>query len=437
MAQKQFTTYQADILSFELREAILGIARPGRYSGYDQIAADGTPDGTIYLKLSHSSEGVQKLAKGGSSLGDPIGVAITTQGTIIHEDQQIDIDIPDNNAGGDFRWYIIYMEHDYVEVQGANNATYGYIAGSDDNVIPTLTEAYHRVPLGYIRADDGATSISGLTYFPANSTQSLGDDKLNSILWGDDAINYFNKENEAGAEVGVIPSDGIIGNRRYVEQNYVVNGESVSDSLDSLDIQMADVVQALFDLGLTKLDDWGTPDDNTDLNATSSYHGLLPKLSGEVTQFLNGGGAWSIPYAGFIFKDTNATGYDNNASAHGGTITMGSTFEWDVSGLVPVGYDQVILMVQLECLWGAGNTLGRYGRVIFSQGSSQNNGFFMDGPMPFEEGSIYASVSYLRSTQVGVVKLSASRTIRISWGNYSGQTTDWLYDIKVRVVAYR
>ncbi|MFX0200987.1 MAG: hypothetical protein ACFFCW_33120, partial [Candidatus Hodarchaeota archaeon] len=38
----------------------------------------------------------------------------------------------------------------------------------------------------------------------------------------------------------------------------------------------------------TKLDDFSTPDDNTDLNATASTHGLLPKLSNNSNEYLNG-----------------------------------------------------------------------------------------------------------------------------------------------------
>ena len=44
-----------------------------------------------------------------------------------------------------------------------------------------------------------------------------------------------------------------------------------------------------------KLDDFGTPDDNTDLNATTSRHGLLPKLGGGTTNFLRADGAWAAP----------------------------------------------------------------------------------------------------------------------------------------------
>jgi hypothetical protein len=47
-----------------------------------------------------------------------------------------------------------------------------------------------------------------------------------------------------------------------------------------------------------KLDDLKAPDDNTDLNASTTKHGLLPKLSGVSTEFLNGDGDWATPAGG-------------------------------------------------------------------------------------------------------------------------------------------
>jgi hypothetical protein len=41
-----------------------------------------------------------------------------------------------------------------------------------------------------------------------------------------------------------------------------------------------------------KLDDWDTPDDNSDLNASSSKHGLCPKLSGSSSEVLTGAGTF-------------------------------------------------------------------------------------------------------------------------------------------------
>jgi hypothetical protein len=42
-----------------------------------------------------------------------------------------------------------------------------------------------------------------------------------------------------------------------------------------------------------KLDDLAAPDDNTDLDASTSAHGLLRKLDDDATHFLDGDGAWS------------------------------------------------------------------------------------------------------------------------------------------------
>lgn len=49
------------------------------------------------------------------------------------------------------------------------------------------------------------------------------------------------------------------------------------------------------DGALPKLDDLLPPDDNTDLDATTSAHGLLDKLPGGTTTFKRADGAWAIP----------------------------------------------------------------------------------------------------------------------------------------------
>lgn len=47
-----------------------------------------------------------------------------------------------------------------------------------------------------------------------------------------------------------------------------------------------------------KLDDLATPDDTTDLDATTGHHGLLKKLSGTSTEYFDGSGNWSTPAGG-------------------------------------------------------------------------------------------------------------------------------------------
>ena len=52
-----------------------------------------------------------------------------------------------------------------------------------------------------------------------------------------------------------------------------------------------------------KLDDLAAPEDNTDLNATSTAHGLLPKLSDDAAQFLNGQGGYTVPAGTYVHPD--------------------------------------------------------------------------------------------------------------------------------------
>jgi hypothetical protein len=47
-----------------------------------------------------------------------------------------------------------------------------------------------------------------------------------------------------------------------------------------------------------KLDDLAAPDDTTDLDVSTTTHGLAPKLSGEPAEFLNGDGQWEVPAGG-------------------------------------------------------------------------------------------------------------------------------------------
>jgi len=430
MAQKQFTTYQADVLSFDLREALLGIIRPGRFSGFDQITDYDTPDGTIYLHLSHSAAAVQKLAKLGSSLDSPIGVAVTTQGTIIHEDAtEIVMDIPDNNASQYDKWYIIYMEHDYVEVQGANNASYGFIAGTGGGGMPTLLEAYHRVPLAYIQADSYATEIAHLHFYPASAIDNLGDEIMGEVLFGHKWMHDDNR--------GTVPGGlGVIGDRNYSNNNYLTDYTSLTQSLSALDLALSQLADLETVDGTKPLDEWGTPGDNTDLDATIAEHGLLPKLSNDTDEFLRGDGAWAVPPAGFVFIGS-AAAYHYNSSAQGGNITMGSQYELDISNEVPAGYNQVVIGVSMKCYWGAGNTNGRYGAVIFQKGGTTTDKYQMQGPHPFSSTALNDNPSFIYFSEQIICEISATRTIRITWAAQSGDITDWLNDIQIKIQAYR
>ena len=282
MAQKQFTTFQESIYSFDLREAMLGILRGGRYSGYNALNYSGGQHTLIH------TEGIRKLPKGMQSLSTAVGVALTTQGVIIHEDQPVNIQVPLGNTS-DSVFVLVYMQHEYQGgVPGSNPATYGTVVGSEGGGIPALPQAYRRVIIGTLEVKAGATVGTGLVWNPSPSEDLFGDTKLFQNLFG-------SKANFEVAIMGAIPSDGVIGNRKYTENKLLTDEESITKSLDRLDMSIGDLVIDNQDLMNRALDDpgWAQLTDNTNQNATALHHGLLPKLSDDESEFLNGKGQWT------------------------------------------------------------------------------------------------------------------------------------------------
>jgi len=72
-----------------------------------------------------------------------------------------------------------------------------------------------------------------------------------------------------------------------------------------------------------KLDDLSATDDNTDLDSSTAAHGLLPKLSNNGSQFLNGVGGWTIPTGsngGGELYTPPATPHANDEEFDGGSL---------------------------------------------------------------------------------------------------------------------
>lgn len=86
-----------------------------------------------------------------------------------------------------------------------------------------------------------------------------------------------------------------------------------------------------------KLDDLAAPDDNTDLNASTSAHGLLRKLSNVSTEFLNGQGNWATPPSAAGGSYTAFT-KDLGAARSSGTF--------DITGLSGLTAEKVVSVVQ-------------------------------------------------------------------------------------------
>jgi len=76
-----------------------------------------------------------------------------------------------------------------------------------------------------------------------------------------------------------------------------------------------------------KLDELAAPTDITTLNATTSLHGLLPKLGGGTTNFLRADGTWAAPPSGG--PDHAGTGQRMLTAKADGTHTVVAEVVWD------------------------------------------------------------------------------------------------------------
>jgi len=338
MGQVQFNTFQSDVLSFELREAMLGILYPGRYCGYDTMQANGSPNGTIPIKIIHTGDGVKKGSKvEPPTLGDNLGVAVSTQGTIIHEDQDV-IEGVTKNTVASVRYDIIYMEHEAdLGTPGANPATYGRIQGTAGSGLPSLTNSEKRIILGYIELAANADEFAELTWHP--SVTHFGDNKIFEYLLGSNFIGTTFVNSKINALSG-LANAGALGDRVYAEENYITDKNPFTDSIDDLDIQAKVEETARIAIGNRAIDsgDWGALTDIITQNASTSKHGLLKKLSNVAAEFLNGVGSWAVPKGGHIAMRTGSFGTDIQL-----TDASPDANELDFSGIAASDADVLIL----------------------------------------------------------------------------------------------
>lgn len=421
MAQKQYTTYQADILSFELRDALIGIMKPGRYMGFNEMTEYQAQSGdNVYCRISHNP-GVSKYDQDYPTpvLEAERGVAISTQGTIIADDGDVDVVVPLITGGAITGvWHIVYMEHVYIATPGANNATYGLRSGTDGGGKPTLSYPTKQIALGYIYEPAGANDFSDLTYFPATSFQNYGQDNIGKKLWGNDAEVLLNEH--GSGEVGIIPADGVIGTRRFTEQNYVTNLESLTSFINDLDMGLKDVADDLAEVGGRAIDsvDWGALSDNTNHNVSISAHGLFPKLPGQQSQifFFESEGHWVTPDSNWIWLDDNGPQLN--------TVTLGNLDPYvngpiDVSAIIgESNATEILVTMGWRRNGGSVNTAWGYARLS----ADSNCRDFLELHMLCPPADIPTSFYVQRVT--GVVKVYQDY-IYLTYGNILGTPGTW------------
>ncbi len=114
-----------------------------------------------------------------------------------------------------------------------------------------------------------------------------------------------------------------------------------------------------------KLDDLEPPDDNTDLNASATKHGLMCKLSGSVSEVFRGDGTFGVAggVGGVYITSVPPTSLGANDDYFTGNLLTGSGgkwTEWDPAGIISPAIDSTFQMVR----WShAGNGSTRWAGI--------------------------------------------------------------------------
>ncbi len=149
-----------------------------------------------------------------------------------------------------------------------------------------------------------------------------------------------------------------------------------------------------------KLDELATPDDNTNLNASISRHGLLSKLPNNSTLFLNGVGSWVNPASG-VGGEKSARAYSiyNFTTSHNSWTALPLESErWDNDDI----HDNSSNTSRLTC-----RTAGKY--LISGQAH-------------------FASGGGLRAARI---RLNGGTDIAFWWGYPPSVYVETLYDLSV------
>ena len=177
-------------------------------------------------------------------------------------------------------WLFIEAENDFVLVYGQGNyANLGQAEASTPPLPPLRTQVQGRLIARMIFQQAGATAVF----------ESVWDTQFNTtaVTSHNDLSNVTSDQHHAQSH-GASDHSGAIGTHSQLtsvtsDQHHAQNHQARHNNAG------ADAL---------KLDDLATPDDNTDLNASTARHGLLLKLGGGTTNFLRADGTWNSPGGG-------------------------------------------------------------------------------------------------------------------------------------------
>ncbi|RUP38237.1 MAG: hypothetical protein EKK63_12720 [Acinetobacter sp.] len=188
MAQFIFWNWEDDDATKHLNHRSLGITEPGVYRGFD---ADLTFSGGTQIRLHHSATGFDvTMFDEPTFTVEKRGVILTKQGVIVHENGEITIPFTPN-ATGNPRIDLIYLEHQYVDVQNGSTGIYNVELGapSATPVAPTLLFPQIKIVIGQLYVPGGANlaTDAGVVWTPSNVPSPANDPTI-VRTFGDQSI---------------------------------------------------------------------------------------------------------------------------------------------------------------------------------------------------------------------------------------------------------
>jgi len=171
-------------------------------------------------------------------------------------------------------------------------------------------------------ASDNSTKVATTAYVDAqvateDTLAEMGDVNLTSpgdaavliydtgtSTWRDAAVSGDATIGDTGA---VTVASSHSGSAHHADSHTVASHSDTTGTGAELETLTDGSTTALHVHAARKLDDLATPDDNTDLNVSTSRHGLVPKIT-STSNFLKGDGTWAVAAAPANLQEFSSPG---------------------------------------------------------------------------------------------------------------------------------